>query len=192
MMRGEEINFEDFLGRRTLIVGDVGTGKTRLLSHFLDYLIEERGYEREVTLIEMAPAYKGIGAPVESYTKNVWKIRYLKPAKIFPPRILGRDSKEVLRYAEQNRVELEPLLWKFERDPTKILLINDLTIFLHAGDPEKIIRIIDLCETFAATAYEGERLKPDKESGITRREERALSVIKEHVDKVICLVKPLK
>ncbi|RLG00534.1 MAG: hypothetical protein DRN47_01280, partial [Candidatus Wolframiiraptor sp.] len=68
MMKNEEINFEDFLGRRTLIVGDVGTGKTRLLSYFLDYLIEERGCEREVTLIEMAPAYKGIGAPVESYT----------------------------------------------------------------------------------------------------------------------------
>ncbi|HDD39794.1 MAG TPA: hypothetical protein ENG21_00910 [Nitrososphaeria archaeon] len=188
----DEIDFEDFLGRRTLIVGDVGTGKTRLLSYFLDYLIEERGCEREVTLIEMAPAYKGIGAPVESYTKNVWKVRYLKPAKIFPPRMLGRDSEEVLRYAEQNRVELEPLLLKFERDPTKILLINDLTIFLHAGDPEKIIKIIDLCETFAATAYEGERLRPDKGSGITQREERALTVIKEHVDKVIYLVKPLK
>jgi len=191
MSSGLEVDFEELLGRRTLIVGEVGSGKTRLLSLFLDYLIE-RGYGGEVTLIEMAPGYGDIGVPVESYSENVRRIRYLKPSKIFPPRLLGRDSQEVLEYAERNRVELEPLLLKFEREPTEILLINDLTIFLHAGDPEKIVRLMGLCKTFAATAYEGRRLEPDKGSGITRRERAALSAVKKNVDRVIRLVKPLK
>lgn len=146
-----------------------------------------RGYEDRVTLIEMAPDYGGIGIPVERYSEKVWRIKYLKPSKIYAPRTLGRSPGEVLEYVEKSRAELEPLLSRFEQDPTEILLINDLTIFLHAGEPERIIRIMELCETFAATAYEGKRLRDDKGSDIARREEEALSLIKMRVDQVIAL-----
>lgn len=186
MKDGGVLDFDGFLGRRTLIVGEIGSGKTRLLSYFLNYLIE-RGYGSKVTLIEMAPEYGGIGISLERYSENVWRIRYLKPSKIYAPRLLGRSPQEVLEYAERNRIELEPLLSRFERDPTEILLINDLTIFLHAGDPEQIIKVMRLCETFAATAYEGERLRDDKGSGIAQREKEAVSLIKKHVDQVITL-----
>ncbi|MCS7132258.1 MAG: hypothetical protein NZ918_00855 [Aigarchaeota archaeon] len=177
-------DFGGFLGRKTLIVGEVGSGKTHLLSRFLDYLIE-RGYGDGVTLIEMAPVHGGVGAPVEKYSGNVWRIRYLRPTKVYAPRLMGRGPQEVLEYAERNRIELEPLLSRFEQEPTEILLINDLTIFLQAGEPERIIEVMELCETFAATAYEGEKLKDDKGSGIAQREKRALSLIKRHVDQVI-------
>ncbi len=184
-----EADFADFLGRRILIVGEVASGKTKLLSEFLDYLVK-RGFAAEVTLIEMSPSFVDVGRPVEEYTKSVGKVRYLKPSKIYPPRMLGRSKEDVLYYAEHNYRELKPLLSKFAENPSKILLIDDLTIFLHAGETEEILQVMEKCETFVATAYEGSALRDDKGSGITFREQRLLSELKNHVDRVIELAKP--
>lgn len=186
MLNGEN-DFDDFLGKKTLIVGEVGSGKTRLLGRFLDYLIG-RGHGCDITLIEMAPEHGEVGFPVEKYSKNVYVTRYLRPLRLYSPRLTGKNAQEVLRYAEENRATLEPLLLKFESEPTDILLINDLTIFLHAGSPERIIKIMNLCKTFAATAYEGRKLEDDKGSGLTLRERLALSILKKHVDQVISLL----
>ena len=182
------VNFEEFLEKRVLIVGEVGSGKTRLLSKFLDYLIEQ-GYTHEITLIEMAPGLPDVGRRVEDYTKNVDKVRYLKPEKIIPPRLLGRNREEVLKYAEHNYREVKKLFEEFSRNPTEVLLVNDVTIFLHAGDPREILKIIENCSTFAATAYEGIKLKDDKGSGVTHREKAGLEILKKHMDLVISLTK---
>lgn len=187
--RGRLLDFQGMLGKRTLIVGEAGSGKTRALTSFLDFLVE-RGFEREVTLIELAPGLEGIGRPLEAYTRNVFRVRYLKPKRIYPPRLLGRTAEEVLNYAERNYREAEELLSIFSASPSRILLINDLTIFLHFGSPEQVLEAIQACETFAATAYEGEVLRDDKGSGITMREKKALSRLKLEMDLVIRLSKP--
>jgi len=182
------IKFEDFIGKRVLIIGEIGSGKTKLLSKYLDYLIAS-GHASKITLIEMAPAFHDIGRPVEDHTSSVKKVRYLKPEKIFPPRLLGRSSEEIVKYAEHNYRELKRLLEEYARNPTEILLINDLTLFLHAGDPEELLRVIELPATFAATAYEGAELKDDKGSGITRREKMGLNFLKKYMDLIIPLTK---
>jgi len=188
MNQRSDIKFEKLLGKKTLIVGEIGSGKTTLLGNFLDYLVEN-GLAGAVTLIEMAPGYGEIGRRVEEYTDKVNDIRYLRPRKIFPPRLLGRSIEEILDYAKRNYQELKELFMEFEKNPTEILLINDLTIFLHAGAPEEVIALMGPCKTFAATAYEGAKLADDKGSGITFRERKALSVLKKHVDQVIHLTK---
>lgn len=185
---GKFMDFQKLLGKKTLIVGDVGSGKTRMLASFLNFLVES-GFEREVTLIELAPRLEEVGRPLEAYTENVFRVRYLKPEKIFPPRLLGSTGEEVLSYAERNYREARRLLSIFSENPSKILLINDLTIFLHFGDPEEILEAIRVCRTFAATAYEGKVLGDDKGSGITMREKRALSRLKPEMDLVIKLSK---
>jgi len=185
---GMPLDFRKMLGKRALIVGEAGSGKTRVLASFLDFLVE-RGLEREVTLIELAPGLEEIGRPLETYTRNVFRVRYLRPRKIYPPRLLGKTAEEVLSYAERNYREARRLLSIFSASPSKILLINDLTTFLHFGNPEEILEAIRACETFAATAYEGEVLRDDKGSGITMREKKALSRLKPEMDLVIKLSK---
>ncbi|MEM4020828.1 MAG: hypothetical protein QXI18_00415 [Nitrososphaerota archaeon] len=180
------MNFEKLLDRRVLICGEVGAGKTRLLASFLKFLVD-RELGGDVTVIDLAPGYGDIGRPVESYYPEVKMLRYMRPGRIYPPRLLGRSREEVLRYAEINLLEARKLLEDYVRAPSRILLINDLTIYLHAGDPDDILRLLDLCETFAATAYEGEALEDDKGSGITMRERRGLSRIKEHMDIIVNL-----
>ena len=178
--------FERFIGKKTLIVGEVGSGKTLLLSRFLDQLVRT-GLKDRVTVIEMAPNMEGVGGTVENYTRNVACVKYLKPWRIIPPRTMGRNREEVIRYARLNMLALKPLIEEYLRNPTEILLINDLTIYLHAGEVEDIIQLINISKTFTATAYEGEKLADDKGSGITDRERRSLDRLKGLVDEVLRL-----
>jgi GTPase SAR1 family protein len=183
---GGDVNFDKLLGRRALICGEVGAGKTRLLTRFLRFLVD-RGLGDEVTIIDLAPGYGDVGRSVESYYPEVRGLRYMRPGRVYPPRLLGRNGHEVLHYAEMNLLEARRLLDDYARSPTRILLINDLTIYLHAGDPDDVLRLLDLCETFAATAYEGGALEDDKGSGVTARERYGLSRIKEHIDFIMNL-----
>lgn len=174
-----------FLGKRTLLVGEAGSGKTRFLAGFLDYLVD-RGLAGETTLIEMAPnRVAGIGGGIEEYTLNVWKVRYLKPGRVWAPRLLGKSREEVIRYAEENRDVIKPLLQQYISHPTPILLINDITIYLHAGEPQHLIQAIELSNTFMATAYRGKKLEDDKGSGITWRERRGLKALRHMADEVV-------
>ena len=178
--------FERFIGKKTLIVGEVGSGKTLLLSRFLDQLVRS-GLKDRVTVIEMGPNMGGVGGTVENYTRNVTCVKYLKPWRIIPPRTMGRNRDEVIRYARLNMLALKPLIEEYLRNPTDILLINDLTIYLHAGEVEDIIQLINISNTFTATAYEGEKLADDKGSGITDRERKSLDRLEELVDVVLRL-----
>lgn len=172
---------EEFLGKKTLLIGEVGTGKTLFLVEFLKFLVEN-GYSDEVTIIDMAPVrIHGVGGSISEYTDLVLYVRYLKSEKVWAPRLMGRNKEEVLRFAEENRRNIEPLITTYLSNPTRILLVNDLTIYLHAGDISRIIELIDVAETFMATAYEGVRLEDDKGSGITDKERRSLSILKEKV-----------
>jgi GTPase SAR1 family protein len=180
------VNFDKLRGRRALICGEVGVGKTRLLTSFLRFLVD-RGLGKDAMIIDLAPEYGDIGRSMESYYPEVRGLRYMRPSRVYPPRLLGRDGHDVLHYAEMNLLEARKLLEDYARSPTRILLVNDLTIYLHAGDLEDILRLLDLCETFAATAYEGAALEDDKGSGVTAREKHGLSRIKEHMDFIVNL-----
>ena len=178
--------FERFIGRKIIIVGEIGSGKTLLLSRFLDQLVRS-GLKDKVTVIEMAPNMGEVGGTIENYTRNISSVRYLKPWKIIPPRMMGKSREEVLKYARSNMLALKPLIEEYLRNPTEILLINDLTIYLHAGKVEDIIQLINISKTFTATAYEGKRLADDKGSGITDKERESLNRLKELVDEVLTL-----
>ncbi|MCF8885487.1 MAG: hypothetical protein QXK95_04335 [Nitrososphaerota archaeon] len=175
----------EFIGRKTLLTGEVGTGKTKFLARFIEYLLES-GYEKEVTLIDMAPnRFQGVGGSVKEYLKDLGGIRYLRPPIVYAPRLMGRDALEVSRYCEENRKNIEPLLDTYILNPTNILLINDLTIYLHTGDLEKMLKAIELSKTFMATAYSGVKLRDDKGSGISEREKTVTDKLKEKMDLVI-------
>ncbi len=176
-----------FIGRKLLLVGEAGSGKTLLLARLLDYLADI-GLGGKVTVIDMAPPKAGeIGGTLDTYTDNVRKVRYLKPPKIIPPRLTGRSAEEVKRYAQQNHEILKPLIEEYLMKPTRILLVNDVTIYLHWGDFEDLKRAISVSETFVGTAYQGVKLQDDKGSGITEAERDRLEELKQYVDEVMVL-----
>lgn len=175
------------LGKRVLITGEVGVGKTRLTARLLEEIVEAVGGEN-VTAIDMAPTtVPGVGARLSAYTDAVKRIRYLAPPVVRAPRLEGRSAEEVLRLAEANRAAIEPLLELYLSSPTPVLVINDLTIYLHAGDVARVVRAMGAAETFLANAYGGTRLSDDKGSGLSERERRLLELLSKLVDLVVKL-----
>ncbi len=170
------------LGRRTVIVGESGSGKTRLTAKILEDLLRLVDAD-EVTVIDMAPTtVPGLGYRLTHYTDAAYRVRYLAPGEVRAPRLEGRSAAEVIQLAEFNRRAIEPILELFRRDPTRVLVVNDMTIYFHAGDPDRLAECALLAETFLANAYSGSRLSDDRGSGITRREAEALRYFVERLN----------
>jgi len=189
----EKLSVNEILGRKILIVGDVGTGKTAFTAQILKKLIDS-GLKNEITVIDMAPktlffSGKRIGGRLDEYTNLVKKVKYLVPTVVYPPRLASKNSKELLYFAEENLRNIDPLINKYLKNPTKILIINDISIYFHAGDLSKILQCISKAKTFIANSYYGETLKNDFGTGISRRERTLIEKLMKYMDKIIMLKK---
>ncbi|MEM2945285.1 MAG: hypothetical protein QW542_04795 [Thermoproteota archaeon] len=178
-------SIREVLGRRILILGKMGSGKTKLTAEILDRLLEDAD-PSWITVIDMSPTtVPGVGGRVSTYTSNVFKARYLAPKVVRAPRIEGRSREEVLSLAEFNRMSIEPLLQEFLTKPTPILLINDLSIYLHSGDVSKIVECLELSNTVVANSYYSEILMDDKGSGVSEKEKKLLDMLMNKFDRVL-------
>ncbi len=181
-----KIILEEILNKKTIIIGEVGSGKTRLTAKILDELINKIDY-KNITVIDMAPTTViGIAKRISAYTNAISKVRYLAPSIIRAPRIEGKNKEEVIFLAKLNKNSIEPLLQSFLNEPTKILIINDLSIYFHTGNIDKILECMNVAETFIANAYYGNSLSNDKNSGISEREKK---MIEELIKKINIIIK---
>jgi hypothetical protein len=175
------------IGKKVLILGEVGSGKTSLTAKAVQELmlfIEPK----EITVIDMAPEAIGeIGGKLSKYLSLNNELRCLSPAKVYAPRTMGITNKQVAEYAKRNKNSIEPLLDEFLKQPTKVLIINDITLYLHLGKLEKIINCIRSTETFLASAYYGVRLKEDYGAGISAREKQMVDKLATYMDHVVKL-----
>lgn len=180
------IDVDKILNKKILIIGDVGSGKTRLTARILDELVS-RGFGDIITVIDMAPSVGNIGSRLSTYTKVIEKVRYFFSEKIRGPRLEGKDAKEILDIAKSNKEIVEEYLKLFLENPTEILIVNDITIYFHAGEIEKVFEIMDASKTFIANAYYGSALSEDKGSGLSAREKKLVQILSRKCDKVIIL-----
>jgi len=184
-----EFTFEKFVKKRTLILGETGVGKTKLTALLLREAVSKIE-PTQITLLDFAPAQRTIdglrvGGRITDFLPNL-KCRVYEPsAQIRAPRLEGRSADEVLKLAKDNAVLTSTLLKQYLALPTSFLFINDLTIHLHAGDPDLLLQAIRRSETFIGNAYSGSSLSPDLGSGLSRRERKLLQRIIDAVDSVI-------
>ncbi len=178
----------EIIGRKILILGDIGSGKTRLTARIILELIRA-GYADEITIIDMAPPrIKGAGGRLREYTGSNIKVKkYLEPVEVYAPRLQSRTTDEALRLAEKNREAIEPLIEEYLKSPTNILIINDLTIYLHAGSLEKILECVRRSNTMVANAYYGEKLSLNHGEVISIREKKLVEELIKYMDTVIRL-----
>ena len=187
MAKNKEVRLKGkgIIGKRTLILGEAGSGKTKLTARLLEELMAFSN-PKEITVIDMAPQRMGnIGGKISDYLHPVNKVRYLSPKNVHTPRLTGTSREQTLKYAELNRELIEPLISDFVRKTTKILIINDVTLYLHAGELKTVLKCAKLAETFLATAYYGSKLAEDRGAGISIRERQLIEKLATHMDQVI-------
>ena len=181
-LKGEEI-----FNKKVLILGEVGSGKTKLAAKLLKELLALVGSEK-ITVIDLAPPkVDGIGGKLTDFLRMPKGIKYFSPKKVYTPRLGGKSPEQVSHYAELNRKNMEPLLKKFKHNITSILVVNDITLYLHAGKLETILECVRLARTFLATAYYGSKLADDMETGITARERKLTDELATFTDLVVKL-----
>ena len=161
---------------RILILGETGAGKTRLTERITRALARASNPE-SITVIDLAPDYMGVGRPLEAPPGT----RILRPHGLKAPRLQSHGNCSLAwRLAEDNAFLTTKVLREFISRPTPILVINDMSIHLHAGDPGIVLDAFKEAAVVAANSYYGDKLRD--ECGIWEKERRLIEKIIEVVD----------
>jgi len=171
-----------------MITGEVGSGKTTLTRKLLYEALGEG--KEEITLIDMAP--ERISTETGSIggrliDDSVVGLRQLIPSCIRAPRLTAKTQEELIAEADSNRVNIERVLKMFNEAPTKVLFINDASMYLQRGELDTLRATISKAETVVVNAYLGERLNNDLGAGLSRRERELVLSLGEKMDRVIRL-----
>jgi len=140
---------KEFRNKKTIIIGEVNTGKTTFLLDILSVFLKEG--EKEITLIDMAPeSIKGIGGKIDK--DKIDAIQYYT-ARIVAPRLTGKTEEEVEKFARHNAELINKIFVEYLKNPTKVLFINDVSIYLQAGDLIELLALLHSTPTVIINGY---------------------------------------
>lgn len=181
----------DFMGKKVLIVGDVGSGKTISTLNIVNKFIEF-DFGSEITILDFAPTsiyYSGkrVGGKFIEYSFNQNLVKRYISVNTYPPRILGKCRDEVLMYAKINRRNCEYAIKEFIDNPSNILIINDISIYYHIGDLGLIVDALKLCKTFIGNAYFNGFIEDKFSTGISVNEREMTKLLMNLMDLTINL-----
>lgn len=159
-----ELDFKSLVNKRTLILGDVNSGKTtvtqKALDDFCDSIIPER-----IVIIDMSPvippelaARKGLSGVGGGLSIDAHPDILLLKTDLAPPRLASDTEEEAEGIAEQNAHKIESLFEKFIASQRDVLFLNDLTLYLQAGSAEQLGQWLEHAETVVANGYQGKTL----------------------------------
>ncbi len=178
------------LDRRTLILGEVNTGKTTLCGRMLEALVRETGPDR-ICVVDLAPVIpvhlarkigrSNIGGRMRLPDRQ--GLLYL-PGEIEPPRLISETEAQALAAAHRNLVEIGRIFEIFTLSKRDILFVNDISLHLQAGGLAALTAWLALAGTVVANGYYGRSLGLGR---ISIRERRGMEVLSEFFDRVIHL-----
>ncbi len=120
-----------YIGKRTLIIGDVNTGKTDRTLEILQLFLKE-GYAKKIAILDMGiEPVQGIGVKMKPPEGE--PVLYLT-IPITAPRLMGKDENYTLQLAKENAQNIvEKLFIKFLQVKREALFVNDATLYFQAG-----------------------------------------------------------
>ena len=176
------IDIDRFVRQRVLIVGDVNTGKSRYTEAILCALVRSAG-AAAVCVIDLAPQLtNGVGGKL-TVPEDV---RY-RTADIIAPRLTARSREEMEQLARDNARRAAECFDAYLQRPQPILVVNDATLFLQAGDPDHFSRLLAAAETAVVNAYYGRHFQ---DSVLSRRERRRVEALMAACDRTEYLPRP--
>ena len=176
----ESDTIRDFVNKKTIIVGEVNTGKTVYLRSILRKF-RKKG-ETNIAVIDMAPeSTQGIGGKMGM--KGFESIRYYT-ARIVPPRLTGKTSDEVEGLAKKNAHVIEEIFKEYLKTPSSVLFINDISLFLQAGNLSALLSLLNKIPTVIMNGYYGSSLEG---GSLGERERQAMEALQKACNRVIRL-----
>ena len=183
-------DFNSFVGHHTLIYGETETKKTLYTAKFMQFLIESKEViPRNITLLDFAPPLNiidnvKIGGKIKDFYRNNIKCRNITfEGEIIPPRLNSSNKTELYQNACENFKKTSEILHLFKKDPTPILIINDISIYLHIGNIKLLLEAIDKSNTFFGNSYYGSSIKRDYATLFSLREKRQVEYLIKKVEK---------
>ena len=168
---------EAYLGKKTLTVGDVNSGKTTLTRKILDGFCRQ-GLDGRIAVMDLAPeipeevlrrrGLAGVGGRLEP---PVGCGAATLHAPIVAPRLTSSSEEEAMVKAGWNREAIEGLFRRFESLDRDILFINDASLYLQAGDLDRMTGFLGKTGTAVVNGYFGEKLGLGE---LSRREREAM------------------
>ncbi len=184
MLSQNGFSFENFIGRYSLLYGETDTKKTYLTSKFIQFLIEVKKINpKDISILDFAPSKESInhvkigGKIVDFYQKSNFCNNILFEGDIIPPRLNASNRKELYENARKNYEKTYSILQIFNKNPTEILIINDISIYLHIGNNKLIIGSINKSNTFLGNSYYGSSIKRDFATKFSLRERRLVEYL---------------
>ena len=181
-------SYDELRGKKVLIQGDVGSGKTALTMRLLNEALT-REASSDITVIDMAPestVRNGVVIGGKLLNTPDERIRILN-ANTYTPRLTAKSPDELIELADLNRKKVEELFEVFAKKPSRILFINDVSIYLQRGDLEKLLSIVNKADTVVANGYYGEKLNEDLGTGVSARERSLMEEMARRMEVVIKL-----
>jgi hypothetical protein len=182
--------FEVFIGHKTLLYGETDTKKTYYTSQFVKFLLEKQKVKpMKITILDFAPELQRInnlkigGKIRDYYNKSVECIYIPMSGNIIPPRLKAESEKELLNFAQKNYEKTCSALKNFIENPTEILIMNDISIHLHIGDPDDILETIEPSETFFGNSYYGSSISKDFSKAFSLREKKNVEILIDKINK---------
>jgi hypothetical protein len=184
------LEFKKCIGHSTLLYGETNTNKTIQTSRFVQFLMESQKIPPiEITILDFAPnltIFKNlkIGGKIRDFYQNSTKCRNISfRGKIIPPRLNSRNKTALYQNAYENYKKTSKLLNLFNENPTSVLIINDISIYLHIGSIALLLTAINKSSTFFGNSYYGSSIKRDFANLFSRREKRRVENLIKGVEK---------
>jgi hypothetical protein len=185
-----EIQVQDYLDRFTLIIGEVNAGKTALSGRILEAYWKDLG--GPITVVDLAPSFIPSdfeGKPLSGRVGGRLRVPEALIVSLFhgyihPPRLRAKDEREAETLAEENARAVEAIFRQALNKESGALFINDCSLYLHAGNPRRLLRWIRTARTSVVNGYYGQSFG---ESPISRRERQGMAFLMEQCDQLIRL-----
>ncbi len=188
------LNPKDLVGKFTLIIGEVNSGKTRLTESLVTAYTRE--IPERIVVLDLAPDVRDrLG---ENGTLHRVGGRILLPpipnlrihrVPIVPPRLTTSSPMEQRRLAAENARRIEAFLDMALADPPPCLVVNDVSLYLQHASPYRLLERMNRVPTRIVNGYFGILLGDDP---FSKRERTAMLALMIHCDHLLWLEKSSK
>jgi len=127
-----------------------------------------------------------IGGRIEDYFKDSKKCNYFEfNGEIIPPRLKANTKEDLYKNLCHNYKLTSSALHKFNENPTSILILNDISIYLHLGSKNYMLKIIFKTSTFFGNSYYGHSIKKEFSNLLSIKERKRVEFLAKNLNNSI-------